>query len=181
MNAPEVLPTILTASGRYFPLLAPTPGDIRIEDIAHALSNLCRFTGHVREFYSVAQHSVLVSQIVPPEDALAGLLHDASEAYVTDISKPLKPHLGGYVEIETRIMEAVLKAFGLPTCLPPSVKRADLILLATEKRDLMPAHEDDWDLIRDVPRLGNCIDPWPPRAARAYFMDRFRQLYRRAA
>jgi 5'-deoxynucleotidase YfbR-like HD superfamily hydrolase len=181
MNAPLMLPTILTAGGRYFPLLAPTPADIHIEDIAHALSNLCRFTGHVREFYSVAQHSVMVSQIVPPEDALAALLHDASEAYITDISKPLKPHLHGYAEIETRIMEAVLAAFGLPTCLPASVKRADLILLATEKRDLMPAHGDDWDLIRDIPRLQEEIVPLPPRAARARFLDRFHQLYRRAS
>ncbi len=177
MNAPLILPTILTAGGRYFPLLAPSPADIHIEDIAHALSNLCRFTGHVREFYSVAQHSVLVSQIVPPQDALAALLHDASEAYITDISKPLKPHLGGYAEIETRIMEAVLQAFGLPTCLPDSVKRADLILLATEKRDLMPAHED-WELTRDLPRLQEIIVPLPPRAARARFMDRFHQLRR---
>jgi hypothetical protein len=179
MNAPLVLPTIQTVSGRYFPLLAPTPDDIRIEDIAHHLSNICRFTGAVREFYSVAQHSVLVSQIVPPQDALAALLHDASEAYITDISKPLKPHLGGYAEIETRIMEVVLQVFGLPTCLPDSVKRADLILLATEKRDLMPAHGDDWDLIRDIPRLQEEIVPLPPRAARARFMDRFCQLYRR--
>lgn len=181
MNAPLVLPTILTVSGNYFPLLAPSADDIRVVDIAHALSNLCRFTGHVREFYSVAQHSVLVSQIVPPEDALAALLHDASEAYITDISKPLKPHLGGYVEIETRIMEVVLQAFGLPTCLPDSVKRADLILLATEKRDLMPAHGDDWDLLRDIPCLQEPIVPLPPRAARARFMDRFSQLYRRPA
>lgn len=180
MNAPLILPTILTAGGRYFPLLAPSPADIHIEDIAHALSNLCRFTGHVREFYSVAQHSALVSQIVPPEDALAGLLHDASEAYTNDISKPCKPLLRGLAEIETRIMEVVLATFGLPTCLPDSVKRADLILLATEKRDLMPPHED-WELTRDLPRLQEEIVPLPPRAARARFLDRFHQLRRSLA
>lgn len=174
-------PTIQTVSGRYFPLLAPTPVDIHIEDIAHALANLCRFTGHVREFYSVAQHSVLVSTIVPAELALVGLLHDASEAYVTDVSAPLKPHLVNYAEIETRIMETVLTAFNLPTEIPQAVKHADRILLASEQRDLMPARTegDEWAWLDDVPRLPFEIAPMPPRAARSMFLARFRELMAR--
>src|ERR1017187_10636100 len=77
--------SITTFSGIHFWPLLPNPADIRIEDIAHALSNQCRFAGHAREFYSVAEHSVRVSQLCPPEDALWGLLHDASEAYLTDV------------------------------------------------------------------------------------------------
>lgn len=181
MNAPDLLPTIQTAAGEYFPLLAPRAEDINIGDIAHALSNLCRFTGHTREFYSVAQHSVLVSYAVPAEDALAALLHDASEAYLGDVSSPLKRLLPNYQEIETRVMEAVLTAFRLPTFIPDTVKVADRVLLATEKRDLMPPSDDDeteWALIAGVPLLRETIEPLPPRAARVRFLDRFAQLNR---
>lgn len=179
MNAPLPSPTIKTATGLYFPLLAPSPEFIRIEDIAHALSNLCRFTGHVRHFYSVAQHSYLASHLVPPEDALVALLHDASEAYIADISRPLKPYLTNYAEIETRIMEAVLKAFGLPTAMPPSVKRADLILLASEKRDLMLPDvpgDEDWDCISGIEPTPARITPWAPSAAKFLFLDRFAEI-----
>lgn len=171
-------PTILTAAGEYFPLLTPTAKDVHIGDIAHALSHLCRFTGHTREFYSVAQHSVMVSYLVPREDALAGLLHDAAEAYLGDVSSPLKHQLPMYQVLETRTMEAVLRAFDLPTCIPESVKRADRIMLATEQRDLMPAHDDEWEILAHVEPLAAVLEPLPARAARAAFIERFRQLFR---
>jgi 5'-deoxynucleotidase YfbR-like HD superfamily hydrolase len=81
---------IQTYQGGCFEPFNPHPDQIHIRDIAHALALTCRFTGHCLDFYSVAQHSVMVSQIVSHKHALAGLLHDASEAYLTDVASPIK-------------------------------------------------------------------------------------------
>ncbi len=139
-------PDIQLSNGEYFNFLDPDSADYGIREIAHALSHLCRYTGHTRSFYSVAQHSVLVSRLVPKEHALAGLLHDAHEAFVSDISAPLKTILPGYRDLEDRIQASVLKRFGLELPLDPCVKQADLRALATEKRDLMPHREGDEDV-----------------------------------
>lgn len=172
-------PVITMVNGRYMNLIKPFKSDVDVNVIAHALSNLCRFTGHVRQFYSVAQHSVSVSYLVPPEHALQGLLHDAAEAYIGDVSSPLKTLLPDYREIEHRVEQAVWGAFSLPERLHSSVKYADLVMLATEKRDLMPVSpegDDTWSILDEVEALPSPILPMVPEIARAHFLARFREL-----
>jgi hypothetical protein len=172
-------PTIMTQSGRYFSFTEATPDGIHIEDIAHALSHLCRFTGHTREFYSVAQHSVMVSYSVPPEMALEGLLHDATEAYVGDVSRPLKMLLPEYQKIESFVWSLIAKRFGIAEDLPPEIKQVDNVLLFTERRDFMPANlksQDEWAWGAPIGTLPFRIIAWPPEDAKKLFLDRFHFL-----
>lgn len=143
---------ILTASGKQFWPEDPRPEDVCIEDVAHALSLICRFTGHCARFYSVAEHSLLVAHNVPQKYKPWALLHDAAEAYVSDLAAPLKRSkaLAQYRTIEGRVLSAILERFGLhpgpEMWMPPAVKDADLRALMTEKRDLMPASEFAWSI-----------------------------------
>ena len=167
---------ILTASGELFDPFRPDPARILLVDIAHALSNLCRFTGHVGRFYSVAQHSVLVSRLCPDDHAMAGLLHDASEAYMADIAEPLKRHpaFRPYLEAERELMAAILGRFGLAPTLPAAVDEADRLALALEFRDLMalPMIPIDPAVSDAIPR----IEPMPPERAKEAFIGRFYEL-----
>jgi hypothetical protein len=169
-------PDILTYTGSYFNLLEPEQNIYNIEDIAHALAHICRFTGHTKGFYSVAQHCVHVARLVPTQHALAGLLHDASEAYLGDVSRPLKQLLPDYKAIERRVERAIARAFGLPEELPASVKHADLVMLATEQRDLMPDHDDEWACLAGIAPMPKKLMPLPPPEAKAAFLVEFRVL-----
>lgn len=167
---------IQTHSGRRFNPLQPNPGAIVIQDIAHSLSMQCRFSGHCKEFYSVAQHSVLVSYICGPQDALWGLLHDASEAYLVDVPRPLKRSgkFQAYIDFEHVMQEAICKRFALPFKEPPAVKMADTILLATEARDLMSPLHSDWQ--QPVDPLPFKIETWDHKKSKDMFMKRFFEL-----
>jgi hypothetical protein len=165
-----------TVSGRLIDVLAPDPAQITIGDIAHALARLCRFGGHTREFYSVAQHSVLVSHLALADDARFALLHDASEAYLVDVPRPIKTTsaLGGYLDVEERLQRAIYDRFGLAGAVPLSVAIADDWALAAEFRDLLPAHPGD----RWSERAGDhpLIQPLPPAEAERLFLARFAAL-----
>ena len=169
-------PTIMTSTGRYFDLLEPNHRHVAIGEIAHALSHICRFTGHVRTFYSVAQHSYHASYLVPQEHALAALLHDAAEAYIGDVASPLKRLLPDYKAIEEKVEAAVFRHFNLPAKFDPCIKQADLIMLATEKRDLMPEHVDTWDCIQGIEPMPQNLQPMAPQTAKYCFLDRFFEL-----
>ena len=167
-----VLPWIQTYTGKKFDFLNPTAEAVCIEDIAHALSNICRYTGHTKKFYSVAQHSVLMADnVLPDEDKLVALLHDATEAYLTDISKPLKNLLPQYCELEDKVYKVIAEKFGLSDKLPDSVKEADLRLLATEKRDLLIGEPGEWTIIKTVNPYPERIEPWSPKEAETLFLE----------
>lgn len=137
---------MLTHKGIQFWPLDPRAEDILIEDIAHSLALQCRFAGHCCFHYSVAQHSVIVSKNVETQAAIWGLLHDAAEAYLVDLPRPIKRYskLGdAYREVEDNLMECIVKRFNLGP-MPASVKIADDRCLMTEKRDVMPGSNKPW-------------------------------------
>jgi 5'-deoxynucleotidase YfbR-like HD superfamily hydrolase len=167
---------IQTYSGRRFTPTNPVIDAIVIQDIAHSLSMQCRFSGHVKRFYSVAQHSVLVSYICDMQDALWGLLHDGSEAYLVDVPSPLKRSgkFDSYLEYEKAVQGAICKRFGLLEQEPLSVSKADKMLLATEARDLMSPLRSDW--VQPIEPLPFTINPLGPQDAKNLFMKRFFEL-----
>jgi 5'-deoxynucleotidase YfbR-like HD superfamily hydrolase len=172
---------IQTFTGRQFYPLWPTLDAIALEDIAHALSLQCRFVGHVRAFYSVAQHSVLVSYACDPADALWGLLHDGSEAYLSDIASPVKRlvPMAPYRGAEAVLQRLVYQRFGLNGIEPDSVHEADALLCALEARALMGTLLEAWPAeVRHLPPSASAIRivPWSPAAAEKKFLARFAEL-----
>jgi hypothetical protein len=170
---------VQTVSGQKVSLTNPKPETIHLGDIAHALSNLCRFNGHISHFYSVAEHSVFVSQIIEPQLALVGLLHDATEAYLGDLTRPLKEMLGdgmwsSYDRAEDRMWNCIATRFGIDPELIASVKYADDVALATEKRDLFP-HDLEWDRALPAPHP-KPIYRCPATYVRQQFIGRFYEI-----
>lgn len=165
---------IRTYTGVLFDFVHPELSPISIDDIAHSLSLLCRFAGHCKEFYSVAEHSVRVSDICPPEHAFWGLMHDASEAYCVDIPRPLKylPGMEVYRQHEKRAMKSICSWFNMDPVEPPSVKEADMVMLVTEQRDLLNNSIPDFQ----IKPLEGIIRPWGYRTAKQVFLNRFHEL-----
>lgn len=219
---------ILTNNAVPFNLLNPAAAMVVAADLAHALSNVCRFNGHSAWHYSVAQHSLLVADLIAleggsAEEQLAGLLHDGTEAYISDLTRPLKlllveaakassdawlqiiaeagldrnqavlkatacrlfPDAQGeglsilldlYQQIEQRIWTAICERFDLNPVLPASVKRADRVALATERRDLLPAHPAEWECLHGIEPIRERIPKLPQEIVRQHFHDRLLQL-----
>ncbi|WP_314413762.1 HD family hydrolase [Pantoea septica] len=168
---------IYTNSGKHFNFLQPDARAICIEDIACALSNICRFTGHLEEFYSVAQHAVHCSNIVPAEFAFEALMHDAAEAYCNDIAAPLKGLLPDYRDIEWAVDQVVRQKFGLQAEMTSVVKHADLVMLATERRDFDLDDGTIWPILEGIEPAPFIVAPLNPRQARGLFLQRFNELW----
>lgn len=157
----------------------PTRPDRRVvelEDIAHALSHVCRFGGHVCRHYSVAQHSVLLSYECHREDMLNALLHDAAEAYVGDVVRPFKLQIPWFKPLEARWLRAISKALGTPLIREPRrLVRVHEALLASERRDLLKDVPSlDWGLTEEP--LRRKVTPWAPKEAKARFLLRCQDL-----
>ena len=170
------------ASGRSMRPLAPEVGDILIMDIARGLSNQCRFSGQTQGHYSVAQHSVHVSELLQTWGCsqmiqLWGLMHDASEAYLVDIPMPLKhaAAFAPYRDAEARLMKVICHRFALPIAEPERVRVADGVLLATEARDLMPFRPEHWKGLKEAPLIEKIV-PWTCVAAEHNFITRYARL-----
>lgn len=173
---------LLTHTGKRFHPIGHSTEDFDIQDIAHALANLCRFAGHTRKFYSIAQHCTVVSRILEEQGfnkvtQLRGLLHDASEAYLVDIPMPVKilDCMAGYRELEKKVEDRIAERFELESLTNPSVKRADMIALAMEARDLM-GDPKDWESLIGIEPMRWEVYPMTPTQARRAFLTRFAEL-----
>ena len=174
---------IVTHYGNVIDLLDPDPADISLFDIAHNLSHLCRFNGATKYRYSVAQHSLFVSRLVSPQHALQALMHDATEAYLGDVVKPLKELLPDYQTLEDRMWASICEALGIEPYLTEEVHRGDVSAYLKERVTLIgkPILEDP-DYHRYVGQL--IIDEeipgdQDPNEVKQEFMTRFHTLKRR--
>lgn len=170
---------IHTFSGRMVDPLNLTAEDVCIEDIAHHLANQCRFSGAVKKFYSVADHSLICSRIVPSELALDALLHDAAEAYLQDMARPLKhdPRFGqAYRGAEKRAEKVISEVFGTQCPIPDEVYVADNITLVTEARDLMHGIDNWSESYKEIKPLDTVIIPLTPARAEEKFLKRYYEL-----
>ena len=182
-------PTIHTNSGKVIYYDRPHDSEFCIFDIARALSRICRYGGHIKDGlpgYSVAEHSVRVSELCSIPFAFAGLLHDAAEAYIGDVVGPLKamPEMFHFRELERRMEEAIGAFFDVSlTPMNAGVKAADMIMLHTEQRDVRDLYSSPRYLSRVRPdnyamALPNPIEPWTPELAEERFLDRFNETQR---
>lgn len=156
---------IRTVNGIYVNVFEPTPEMFCIEDIAHALAHQCRFGGHLPQYYSVAQHCVEMANKMHPSHKLAALLHDASEAYLLDIPRPIKKGLTNYKEIEDRLMAVIAAKYGFEYPLHEKVKEVDEYMLQWE-----------WSRLMLGKRIFDELKPWTPKYAKYAFTELFESL-----
>lgn len=161
--------SIRTYTGKYVDPWNLSETDICIEDIATSLSHICRYNGHIEHHYSVAEHSVRVMKLIRdessyPEQALAGLLHDASEAYIADLTRPVKHHddMGAFRMLENRVMTVIAKVYGIEYPFHHIVKTAD---------DYALQHEWKYFVTSPTPQIG-----WEQKWAKHEFLFHFRRL-----
>lgn len=189
--------SIVTFTGKIFELLNPVPGMVCIEDIAHSLAYQCRYTGHTRQFYSVAQHCVLMAENEDlPGDPLVKLLHDAGETYIGDIARPWKKLLRVRVgftynrvrekyeiyepvrDFEQKIQKVIGLALGVDLTHSAEIKKSDLRMMATEIRDLMPDMPPgfEWGVDLSNPVVEEIIIPWLSEPAEELFLAVYKML-----
>ena len=164
-----------TYTGRAFWPLTPKSEHVKIVDIAHSLSMMCRYAGHCIRFYSVAEHCVHVAARAPDHLKLTALLHDASEAYVVDIPRPIKPFLPNYYEIENHLMEMISKKYGTSWPLPDEVKLLDNRILSDEREQnmmFMDVYPSLWGNTQNA--LGIKLQYWTPEEAELQFLRAFK-------
>lgn len=175
---------IQTRNGTAFSLIKPLKEDVDFNEIAYALSHLCRFCGHTKKFYSVAQHSCIVASLLPKPLKLCGLLHDAHEAYIGDIATPVKAALGipkaAMQALESPILQAIHEAAGqswpLHEGVAGAIKYADLVALQTERRDLMTVSQKEWQSGYGILPTEKRIRAWTSQQSELRFMELFETL-----
>lgn len=168
---------IQTYSGGCFYPLDPRPSEVEIVDIAHALGMSCRYGGHSLKFYSVAEHAYHVSFHVPPEFGLWGLMHDAAEAYTTDLPRPLKHMIPQWEGIESKIMYAICRRFDMDTEEPKIVHEIDYRIVSDERAQIMAPCIRQWVASSRLEPLGVEIHCWSPEVAKEMFLERFYDLF----
>lgn len=171
------------ASGNYFDFEHPEQSVFTIKDIAQGLANTCRFSGQATEYYSVAEHTVRVSRYLQGigydvKQQLEGLHHDDSEAFITDVPRPIKILLPDYMALEQQVMDTILAGLGLEhlDVHAPEIKAADDWMLAQEAGEMLPSRGETWSVGWDG---HNRALGWEPRVARYEWLERHQQLMRR--
>ena len=175
-----------TYSGRAYHPLDPNPDEVELIDIAHGLAYSCRFNGHCKSFYSIAEHSVWVASIMftesgNPAAGLAGLMHDAAESYIGDLVRPIKRELPKFYGVERLNMMAIYAALNIPIeasqeTWADAIAEADLVMLATERRDLMARPPMPWVAVERVEPIESILYPLGPAEAERQWLDRFAAL-----
>lgn len=170
-----------TYTGRQFYPLDAHAEDVDPIDIAHGISMQCRYNGHVKRFYSVAEHCVVMSEYLEgigasANDSLYALLHDATESYVGDMVRPLKKHIPLFSQIEDGVMVAIAERFGLDSAvMPDTVREADNRILLDERAELLGEATAAWS-VEDLTPLGVQIKGWDPFVAKELYLMRLEDL-----